>query len=71
MAYRIERDETVGDAFRRVARKQSDAAIDDVETAATSDDSTEAVQLYAEPPKRFSRRLERYWDKWQRGMIAS
>ena len=30
-----------------------------------------AVQLYAEPSKRFSRRLERYWDKWQRGMIAS
>ena len=43
MAYRIERDETVGDAFRRIARKQSDAAIDDVETAATSADSTEAI----------------------------
>ena len=43
MAYRIERDETVSDAFRRVARKQSDAAIDDVESAATSADSTEAI----------------------------
>ena len=30
-----------------------------------------AVQLYAEPSKRYARRLERYWDKWQRGMIDS
>ncbi len=43
MAYRIKREEEVGDAFRRIARKQSDDAIDDVDTAASSTDNAEAI----------------------------
>jgi CHAD domain-containing protein len=43
MAYRIKCDEAVGDAFRRIARTQADAAIDDVETAATSADNADAI----------------------------
>jgi CHAD domain-containing protein len=43
MGYCLERDETVGDAFRRIARKESDDALDNVEAAAASADNAEPI----------------------------
>ena len=43
MGYRFEHDETVGDAFRRIARTQSDKALDEVGSAAANPADEEAI----------------------------
>ena len=43
MGYRFERDETVGDAFRRIARAQSDKALDEVGSAAANPADEDAI----------------------------
>jgi CHAD domain-containing protein len=43
VGYRFERDETVGDAFRRIARTQSDKALDEVGSAAANPADEEAI----------------------------
>ena len=43
MGYRFERDETVGDAFRRIASAQSDKALDEVGSAAANPADEEAI----------------------------
>ena len=43
MGYRFERDETVGDAFRRIARTQSDKALDEVGSAAANPADEDAI----------------------------
>ena len=43
MGYRFERDETVGDAFRRIARTQSDKALDEVASAAANPADEDAI----------------------------
>ncbi len=43
MGYRFERDETVGDAFRRIASTQSDKALDEVGSAAANPADEDAI----------------------------
>jgi len=43
VGYRFERDETVGDAFRRIARAQSDKALDEVGSAAANPADEDAI----------------------------
>ena len=43
MGYRFERDETVGDAFRRIASAQSDKALDEVGSAAANPADEDAI----------------------------
>jgi len=43
VGYRFERDETVGDAFRRIASTQSDKALDEVGSAAANPADEEAI----------------------------